>query len=570
MLPPARRLARAAAIPLVAVTALSAAACSSATSSTSAGATSSASATTTITTAWPADITTLDPANLSTNEDHELTRNIYQTLELPAFTTQPDGSLKFDGAKVKPYLAQSWDIGASSITYHLRHGVVFYGTKDTLNAEDVKFSLDRIFATPGAGDLEANGLQSPQDIHVVDPYTVRIDFKTPNGKPTPVTPTLMAIFQQHFTGIVDEAQVKPHETASDPTGANWLRSHAAGSGPYYVAARTPGVSITLKADPDSWLPQPDYPVINIQITSGSVASLLQNKSINYGEYGMTNQQVDTLSKSGLDVLWEDTGNFDMFGITAAPTAQVGALGDVRVRQAIAYVLPYDTILQDVIYGRGQRDMSIVSPTAPEYTPAWSQYTTDVAKAKSLMQQAGNPQLNLPLYYLQSDVDQTNTAILIQSSLKSIGITTTLTPETQAGLFDVVDARSTPATGAKVGPPGLELFNWSAWTDDPKIVIGYWATTGGINNYSLWASPQVDKINSQFALQATSSARTAAYKQAQEIIADAAPVIPIVTTGSITIVAPGISGVSFSPGGSGRFWTLHPTGTASKIDSTLFG
>ena len=30
------------------------------------------------------------------------------------------------------------------------------------------------------------------------------------------------------------------------------------------------------------------------------------------------------------------------------------------------------------------------------------------------------------------------------SLAQIGITTTLTPETQAGLFDVVDARSTPA------------------------------------------------------------------------------------------------------------------------------
>jgi peptide/nickel transport system substrate-binding protein len=567
MFPPARRPARAAAIPLIALIAIGAAACTSSTSGTSATATSSA---TTITTAWPADITTMDPANLSTNEDHELTRNIYQTLELPAFTAQPDGSLKFDGAKVKPYLAQSWDIGPSSVTYHLRKGVRFYGTTDTLTAEDVKFSLDRIYSTPGAGDLKANGLQGPQDIHVIDPSTVRIDFKTPDGKPTPVTPTLMAIFQQHFTGIVDEAQVKPHETASDPTGATWLRSHSAGSGPYYVAARTPGVSITLKAVPRSWLPQPDYPVINIQVTSGSVASLLQSKSINFGEYGMTNQQVQTLSQAGLSVAWENTGNFDMFGITAAPTAQVGALGDVRVRQAIAYALPYDTILKDIVYGRGERDMSIVSPTAPEYTPAWSQYTTDITKAKALMQQAGNPQLNLPLYYLQADVDQTNTAILIQSSLKSIGITTTLTPETQAGLFDVVDARSTPATGAKVGPPGLELFNWSAWTDDPKIVIGYWATTGGINNYSLWASPQVDKINDQFALQATSSARTAAYKTAQDIIAAAAPVIPIVATGSVTIVAPGIDGVSFSPGGSGRFWTLHPAGTTSQIDAMLFG
>jgi peptide/nickel transport system substrate-binding protein len=190
----------------------------------------------------------------------------------------------------------------------------------------------------------------------------------------------------------------------------------------------------------------------------------------------------------------------------------------------------------------------------------------VTKAKSLMTQAGNPAINVPLYYLQGDVDQTDTAILIQAALKQIGITTTLTPETQAGQFDVVDARSTPATGAKIGPPGLELFNWTAWTDDPKIVIGYWATTGGINNYSLWSSPAVDALNNKYSLQPTSAARTAAYQQAQETIAQAAPVIPIVATGTVTVVANGISGVSFTPTGSGRYWTLHPVGTTSKLDS----
>jgi ABC-type transport system substrate-binding protein len=186
-----------------------------------------------------------------------------------------------------------------------------------------------------------------------------------------------------------------------------------------------------------------------------------------------------------------------------------------------------------------------------------------------MAAAGNPSITEPLYYLGSDVDQTSTAILIQASLKSIGITTTLTPETQAGLFDVVDARSTPASGAKVGPPGLELFNWSAWTDDPKIVIGYWATTSGINNYSLWSSPTVDALNNKYSLQATSAARTAAYKEAQNLIAAAAPVIPIVLTGTVAVVTPGITGVSFAPGGSGRYWFMHPVGVTNPLDS-MFG
>jgi peptide/nickel transport system substrate-binding protein len=559
-----RRPARAAGA-LAAIAALGAlAACSG--SSGPAHTSGSSAPATAITTAWPADITTLDPANLSTGQDHELTRNIYQSLESPAFTEQSDGSLKFDGAQVKPSLAQSWDIGADSITFHLRQGVKFYGTSDVVTAEDVKWSLDRIWSTPGVGDFQANGLQSPDDIQIVDDNTVTINFKAPDGTPTPVTPTLMAIFDQPYTSIIDENLVKPHETAADPTGATWLRSNAAGTGPYYIAKRDVGTDFTLQAVPDSWAPQPSYKTVNIRITTGSVSSLLESGDINMGEFGMTNQQVDSLAKKGLTVAWEDTGNFDMFAITSGPASQVGALSNVSVRQAIAYALPYDQILKNVIYGRGERDDSIVSPTAPEYTGAWAQYTTDTTKAKSLMAQAGNPKISVPLYYLQGDVDQTNTAILIQSSLKQIGITSTLTPETQAGLFDVVDARSTPATGAQPGPPGLELFNWTAWTDDPKIVIGYWATTGGINNYPLWSDPSVDATNSQYALQPTSAARTAAYQAAQKTIADAAPLIPIVSTGTVAVVAKGISGVSFTPTGSGRFWTLHPAGTASPLDA----
>ena len=549
--------------------AIVAGACAKSSTPGTAASASSAPAPTTITTAWPADVTSLDPANLSTNQDHDLTRNIYQPLLSTKFAEQSNGTLNFVGANVSGDIAQTWDLGADSITFHIRPNVGFYGTTDTVTAEDAKFSLDRIFATPGAGDMAANGLKGPSQITVVDPMTLKINFIDPaTGAPTPPTPTLLAIFDQFYTGIVDENAVAPHETAADPTGATWLRANAVGTGPYYIAARTPGVSIQLKAVPNSWMPQPAFPTVNIQISTASIPSLLQSGQINFADAGMTNAQVNSLAQAGLTVDWQNTGNFDMFAITAAPASQVGALADPRVRQAVAYVMPYNQILNNVVFSRGARDLSIVSPTAPEYAPAWSMYTTDVNKAKALMAAAGNPAINVPLHYLQGDEDQTNTAILIQSALKQIGITTVLTPETQAGLFDVVDARSSPPTGAAVGPPGMELFNWSAWTDDPKIVIGYWATTGGINNYSLWTDPTVDATNAKYALLPTSSDRTSAYQAAQTTIAQGAAMIPIVQTGFVTVVAKGIGGVSFSPGGSGRFWTLHPSGKTSAIDAVF--
>jgi peptide/nickel transport system substrate-binding protein len=544
------------------------AACGSSTSPSSVAASSGSP--TTITSAWPSDVTTLDPANLSTDQDHALSRNIYQTLALPALVAQPNGSLEGSGAKVKPYLASSWTVSANSITYHLRSGVHFYPSGDPLTATDVKFSLDRIFPTPGAGDLQSNGIQGPNSVQVINPSTVKIVFTTKSGAPQPVTATQLFLFSQHFTGIIDAKVALEHATKSDPYAANWLRANAAGSGPYYIAARDPGVSFTLKAVPNSWLPAPAYKEVDVQITSGSIASLMQSGAINEADFGMTDQQVNDLASAGKTVDWQDTGFFDMFAITSAPTSQVGALANPLVRQAMAYTLPYNEVLSNVLFGRGARAGSLVMPTAPEYTAAWLRYSTNIPKATQLMKEAGNPKIDVPLYYLEGSTDQTSIAILVKANLAKIGINATLTPETQAGLFDVVDARATPASGAKIGPPGIELFNWSGFTDDPSIVLGYWATQGGINNYALYSNPTVNAINARYASLPSSPARTAAYRNAQNIIAAAAPYVPIADVGTVAVVDKGISGVSFSPGGSSRFWTLHPTSNSDAIDNELFG
>ncbi len=135
---------------------------------------------------------------------------------------------------------------------------------------------------------------------------------------------------------------------------------------------------------------------------------------------------------------------------------------------------------------------------------------------------------------------------------------------RAALFEALDARSTPAKGAEIGPPGVVLFNWSAWIADPKVVIGYWCTTGGINNYSLWSDPRVDAINKKYELAPTSPARTAAYKQAQRIIAAGAANLPMINTGRNVVLAKGLTGASFQPQPGIRFWTLRPVGQTNAL------
>lgn len=53
-------------------------------------------------------------------------------------------------------------------------------------------------------------------------------------------------------------------------------------------------------------------------------------------------------------------------------------------------------------------------------------------------------------------------------------------------------------------------------------------------------------------------RAAAYAEAQQIIADAAPIIPIVHADRVIVTAKGMTGVTISPEMCMRYWPLKPS------------
>jgi len=85
-----------------------------------------------------------------------------------------------DGSVV-PGLAESWEISDDGLTYtfKLRSGVTFHdGT--TMDAEDVKFSLDRI-GTEDSANAQKALYAAISDVTVVDPMTVEVKLSEPNG-----------------------------------------------------------------------------------------------------------------------------------------------------------------------------------------------------------------------------------------------------------------------------------------------------------------------------------------------------------------------------------------------------
>ncbi|RKR75885.1 peptide/nickel transport system substrate-binding protein [Frondihabitans australicus] len=534
---------------VAAAAALALAGCSTSSASTTSSTTSTATG---ITTAWPADLTSLDPMNLSNSEDTEVANNVYEGLVAYDFKKTSDGSEVWQGSKVAPALAKSWTIDKNAITFDLDPNRKFYPSGNPVTASDVKWSLEAALHSLNAQDITTNGLQSGDDIHVVDAHTVTIDFTDTSGNPIDVGTTQLAMFVNTNERIIDSVAAKKHATASDPYASKWLRSNVVGSGPYYLSSWSKGQQVVLKANPD-YPDQPAYKTVTARIVNNAnVASLVKSGSINFAEFDMSETDVTNLQKAGFTVASQATPTLTYLTMAA----DTGAFTNEKVRQAVADAIPYKQIVSTVYSGRAERAYSIVNSSSSSYTPAWNEYSTDLTKAKQLMKQAGNPTIYVPLHYDTSDPAQENIALLIQENLKTIGITVKLTPETDDQQWDIINGRS--RNPSNPGSADMVLFNWGPWTDDPKIPVGYAATKDGVNNYALWSNPTVDTLNATWQLKAPSSARDAAYKQAQKIIADAAPVIPITYADRQSVMAKGITGASFEQFASTRYYLLTPT------------
>jgi peptide/nickel transport system substrate-binding protein len=525
-------------------------ACSSNDSTDTSGAASGDS----LVTAWPSDVSTLDPGNVSTDQDKELTMNIYQRLLEYDFTTDENGSLVWKGLDAKASLAESYELTGTSAIFHLRTDVTFYPSGNPLTADDVLFSFQRSMALGGSTDFSNGGLQQPSQFSVVDEHTFKMDFTDVAGNPVEATPTLIATMRFPNFGIVDSKVAKEHATADDPNANEWLRSNAAGTGPYYIDSRTPGQELTLQAVPDLWSGEPAYKTVTVRVVNnGNIASLVRSGQVNVGLFGLTQKDLNDLSTAGLTVDHQATPDF----IHLQLAEDSGPFADEKVRQAVATVLPYQDMVDNIFFGRAERSLSYVNLKAPGYDEAWGSYETDVAKAKELMAEAGNPKIEVPLQYSNAEPAYEDMAILIQSSLKDIGITATLQPQTPAAMFNLILQRATAKAGDALTEPQMVMFNLSIYLDDPKSPVSFYSRSGGALNYPRHSDPAFDAIADANQFAAPSPEREAAYVDLQEQAAADASFIPMIVTGRTVVVSKGITGIAYSPEIGVRYWTLTP-------------
>jgi peptide/nickel transport system substrate-binding protein len=405
----------------------------------------------------------LDIHGVGTNRPgYEASWNCYDRLITHEKKILPDGSMSYDRDKFKPELAEDMIVGDMSITFKLRKDAKFQdGTPVT--TKDVKWSFDRAVSVGGfpAVQMKAGTLVKPEQFVVVDDATFRVDFIK---KDRLTLPDLAVI----VPGIYNSELLKKNATDKDPWALEYTKSNTAGSGAYKVTSWKPGVEVVYERF-DGWVagkpPQLKKIIWRTIPSAGNRRALMERGdadiSFDLDPKDFTEMQRETKLK----MISNPIGN----GMYSVELNVVNPpFNNEKVRQAVAYAIPYRNIIDAAMFGNanalfGGRSNDVSTIAWPQATG----YTTDMDKAKALMAESGAGPIDITISFDLGDAVKCEPiATLVQESLGHIGINTTI---------NKVPGSNWRSEMAKKTMPLMVNF-FSGWLDYPEYFF-FWCYSG---------------------------------------------------------------------------------------------
>ena len=431
-------------------------------------------------------------------------------------TRASEGHDIYDYSNLTPELAESWVMAPDgmSVVFTLREGATFH-SGNPVTAEDVKWSLDRAVTLPGfpKNQMASGSLLEPRQFEVLDARRIRVTYLNPDK-------LLMPNLTNAIPNIFDSKLVKERATAADPWGVEFTRANNAGGGAFRVAAWRPGQETILERFRD-WKGGPQTAVQRIIIRE--VPSAATRRALI--ERGDADVLADLPPKDFSELIQARRATVYSTPMRNAwrflgMNTQRAPFNDKRVRQAVAWAVPYEEIFAAALFGRGRK---LWGATGPAETLAWptpSPYTTNVDRAKALLAEAGLPNGFETTFHM--DISQATLhepiALLLQEGLARVGIRSTIERVPAGQLRGQLAQKQLP----------FFVEDFGAWFDDPDyfFFIAYHGTNGPWNSAN-YVNPELTALIDRARQERESAAYESQVRRMFDIAFEDVPFIPLV-------------------------------------------
>ena len=332
----------------------------------------------------------------------------------------------------------------------------------------------------------------------------------------------------------------PEHILAEESPADWgnddFNRAPIGTGKYKFVEWKAGQYISLERNDDYFGTMPSIENVTVQFGADTtlVAALL-NGEIDV-LYNLPSTEIENVEAvDGVSVY-----NYEMMSVYYIGLNQlVPALSDLRVRQALAYALDKQTIV-DTVYGETATVADDIFPDNHwSHNPDVTKYEYNPEKAKSLLEEAGYTMNDSTGYYekdgqtlhltydMSTSTDGRQVAALIQQYWKAIGVEMEVIEQDFATLAysKLLPNNATEETTADSFQCYTLGFGVEA---DPEEYNAYLSTSTGAGSWNFihYSNPEVDKLFKQQLLETDPDARADCFHQIAKIISDDVPWIPM--------------------------------------------
>lgn len=460
------------------------------------------------------NVPTLDPQLIQDSSGHDIARNLFEGLE----NQDEKGNLV-------PGVAESYSISPDNKTYtFILRKDAKWSNGDPLVAGDFVYAWQRAadpataseyawyleLATIVNASAIVAGEMKPDQLGVkaVDDHTLQVQL----SESTPF-----------FAAMTTFATLFPaHRATIEKFGDDWTKpGNMVSNGAYVLTENVPNERIVMARNPAYWN------------NANSVIETVTSLVINDENLALTRYLAGEMDKTDIPIgQYPDLKATHPDEATSVPnlctyyyTVNLGetgnpALKDVRVRQALSYMIDRDVIVNAVLkggqypaYGLTHRFTAGFKPPAVAYA-GWTQAERD-AKAVELMAAAGfgpDHPLDLTLIYNTSDAHKALATVVSQMARQKLGVNITLQNYEWKTYLEVRAQQQFD----------LARYAWCGDYNEASTFLNI-MTTGNEANDGKFTSPAFDALMAEAKTLADPSGN---YTAAAQILADEMPILPL--------------------------------------------